>query len=103
MASFTFDYDRKTDYLEVTSSNYEEQEYRESVNMGEISVNISHQNKIMSIEVMNASQIFNLPPEELERLDTASIGLEHRGDYIAVHVSVSYKEKESTYGIQVDA
>lgn len=56
----------------------------------------------MSVEVMNASQVFDLPPEELERLDTVSTSIEHRGNQVAVRITVQVQEKASSYGFQID-
>lgn len=103
MTTFDFDYDTDTDFLEITDQDAGDN-YKFSVNIGEVGINVAHSGEIMSVEVMNASQIFDIDPDQLDQLNDVEIEVEQRGPTVMVKVRVTYDEgrKASQYGVQLD-
>lgn len=103
MAPFDHDYDANTDFLEVTNQEAPDN-YKFSVNIGEVGINISHSNDIMSVEVMNASQVFDVNPDQLEQLNDVEIEVEQRGPIVMVKIRLTYDDGQQTsqYGVPLD-
>lgn len=103
MTTFDFDYDVDTDFLEITDQDASDT-YKFSVNIGEVGINISHDSDIMSVEVMNASQLFDVEPDQLEHLNDVEIEVEQRGPVVMVKVRLTYDNGQQTsqYGVPLD-
>jgi uncharacterized protein YuzE len=111
MPKYNFDYDTATDFLTIEQQDAVEGDgdtYKLTLNVGEVGINISRQGTIMSCEVMNASQLFDVDPEELERIDKASIRSERRGNVFIVSMKIKYtdidqKEHQSTHSLAMES
>lgn len=101
-ADYTFEYDRETDFLTITNTATQDEAYKLTLHVGEVAVNVSHQKHIMSVDVANASQIFDISPETLKHLDTVNINVEHRENFFVVTIKVIQDETASQYGVQFD-
>lgn len=103
MTNITCDYDHDTDFLEVSDTDASDN-YKFSINVGEMGINVAHNDDIMSVEIMNASQVFDIPPNQLEELNDVDIEIERRGPVSVIKVRLTYDngQQSSQYGVSID-
>jgi len=66
--------------------------YDRSIVEGEVGISIDTGGTIVSVEVMNASQLFGISPAQFDGIEDAWFETEERGGMVLVRVHVSYAD-----------
>lgn len=95
---FSYDYDSELDILHVYSSEIKEG-IKGCLSIGDFNIDIGGDNKIVGVEIEEASKILRLPSEILSSLDTYSLLVRKTGNSLLIGLVVA-KEKTNS-AIQV--
>jgi len=78
--------------------------YDRSIVEGEVGISIDTGGTIISVEVMNASQLFGISPAQFDGIEDAWFETEERGGMVLVRVHVSYADgdRSSQYGVSLE-
>ena len=93
-------YDQEDDTLFVSKKS----KVRESVDVGDFSLDIDTKGFVSGIEILNASENLNISPDELKGLREASMSVSYKQDYAYVTLALKLKDKEKdiTIPLSVD-
>ena len=90
-----FEYDKEIDSLTIYHKNFSEnQNIAGSLNYGDFIFDIASDGSFVSLEIDNASKVFNISPKELDNIRNAGIKTVVKGNAIFLVYAISLDKKE---------
>ncbi len=85
--NISFDYDSELDILHVYSDEINEG-VKGCLSMGDFNIDIGNDNKVVGIEVEEASKIFNLSPDILVSPDSVNLIVRKTGNMLFIGIGI---------------
>src|SRR3989344_2692614 len=88
-------YDSEEDILSLSKNIKVEA----SIDVGDFIVDIDHKGFVVGIEILNASQNIGMTESQLTSLETASMNVTYKPNYVYIVIFMKLKEKEKDIAI----
>ena len=100
--NINFDYDIELDILHVFSDDIKTG-VNGCLSMGDFNIDISNDNKVVGIEVEEASKVFNLSPDILVSPDSINLIIRKTGNMLFIGVGIIRGEINTTINVTTPA
>ena len=94
--NINYDYDENLDALHIYSSDIKEG-VKGSISFGYSIIDISFNNKVVGVEIGEASKIFQISPEILSNLDTIDLKTIKVGNVLLIGVNLAKGEIKTNF------
>jgi len=93
----TIDYDLENDILFISNG----EKVKSSLDIGDFILDVSHENLICGIEIMDASERLGINKEILERIQNVKMSITYRTNNVYVLLMLTFKKEEKEVNIQI--
>ena len=70
-----------------------------SIDIGDFVIDVDHNDFIVGIEILNASQNLGIKEEQLKSLEQASMNVTYKPNYVLIALFIKFKDKEKEIAI----
>lgn len=92
-----FNYDSEVDILTVDEEGREPEDYEESLPVGDYVIDLDQNDRVLGVEILNASQNLPFTKQELESIQSAELRVEERSGARTITIEVEYQDQKGAF------
>lgn len=93
----TIDYDPKNDIFFISNG----EKVKASLDIGDFILDVSHDNLICGIEVMDASENLGISKENLKQIQNIKMSVTYKTNHVYVLLMIGFKKEDKEVNIQI--
>ena len=93
----TIDYDEKYDIFYLSNGD----KVRESIDIGDFILDVSHKNLICGLEIMDASENLGISKKDLKNIQGIKMSVNYKTNHVYVLLMMTFKQKEKEINVPI--